>query len=203
MSYVIACGDEGVQVNEGTRLGFVGAGFRLDGFSDVVPVLKKLFGKDLRIAASEECDWMRKKLSLDTWEQVTASSQQHIEAIADREKLLYAGFIPFADPKKLEHDIKAHMVRPREVHIANKLCFTLGGGEQTYNLGCYLISADWVHAVDQSVAEKVITQQVEFYKQLAKRDDFQILFEYEGELGEEIAYKNAAILNKLGFEATE
>lgn len=203
MSYVITCGDEGVQVNEGTRLGFAGAGFRLEGFSKVVKVLKKLLKEDIRIASSEECDWMKDKLQLDTWEQVTASSQQHIEAIADREGLLYAGFIPFADPKKLKHDIKAHMVRPRQVHIANKIMFTLGGGEQTYNLGSYLISADWVHAVDLDLAKEVISQQVEFYKKLAKRDDFEIVFEYEGDLGEEIAQKNADMLKKLGFEPAE
>lgn len=203
MPYVITCGDEGVQINEGTRLGFVGAGFRLEGFSDAVSALKKLLGDDIRIAASEECDWMKQTLELSNWEQVTASTQQYIEALADRESLLYSGFIPFSDPKKLGHDIKAHMVRPREVHIANKLCFTLGGGEQTYNLGCYLISADWVHAVDYKVAKQVIMAQVEFYKKLAKREDMEVLFEYEGELGSEIAEQNAAVLKKMGFAPSE
>ena len=47
MAYVITCGDEGVQINEGTRLGVVGSGFNLDGFSKVVKLLKKQFGKDL------------------------------------------------------------------------------------------------------------------------------------------------------------
>lgn len=203
MPYVITCGDEGVQINEGTRLGFVGAGFRLEGFSDAVSALKKLLGDDIRIAASEECDWMKQTLELSNWEQVTASTQQYIEALADRESLLYSGFIPFSDPKKLGHDIKAHMVRPREVHIANKLCFTLGGGEQTYNLGCYLISADWVHAVDYKVAKQVIMAQVEFYKKLAKHEDMEVLFEYEGELGSEVAEQNAAVLKKMGFVPAE
>ncbi len=200
MPYVITCGDEGVQVNEGTRLGFVGAGFRLEGFNKVVKALKSLFGAEIRVAASEECDWMKQQLELSNWEQVTASSQQHIEALADREKLLYSGFIPFTDPKKLDHDIKAHMVRPREVHIANKLCFTLAGGEQTYNLGCFLISADWVHKVDFEVAKQIIMDQVAFYKKLAKRDDLEVLFETEGELGEKVAQKNAEVLKKMGFE---
>ena len=202
MPYVITCGDEGVQVNEGTRLGFAGAGFRLEGFGEVITALKSLLGKDLRIAASEECDWMKSNLELSNWEQVTASSQQHIEALADREKLLYSGFIQFTDPKQLEHDIKAHMVRPKGVHIANKICFTLGGGEQTYNLGCFLISADWVHAVDFEVSKKIIEAQVEFYKKLSKRDDLKFVFETKGDLGEEIAAANAAVLQKMGFEAS-
>ncbi len=202
MAYVITCGDEGVQVNEGTRLGFAGAGFRLEGFSEVITALKSLLDKDLRIAASEECDWMKSNLELSNWEQVTASSQQHIEALADREKLLYSGFIPFTDPRQLKHEIKAHMVRPKGVHIANKICFTLGGGEQTYNLGCFLISADWVHAVDFEVAKKIIEAQVEFYKKLSKRDDLKFVFETQGELGAEIAAANAAVLQKMGFEAS-
>lgn len=200
MPYVITCGDEGVQVNEGTRLGFVGAGFRIEGLSEVITALKSLLGEDIRIAASEECDWIKQQLELSNWEQVTASTQQHIEALADREGLLYAGLIPFADPKALQHDIKAHMVRPREVHIANKICFTLAGGEQTYNLGCFLVSAEWVHLVDFAVAKKIIETQVEFYKKLVGRETLPVVFETAGELGEEIAQKNAEVLKKMGFE---
>lgn len=200
MAYVITCGDEGVQVNEGTRLGFVGSGFRIEGFDKAVKALKSLLGDDIRIASSAECDWIKEKLDLSNWEQVTASTQQHIEALADREGLLYSGFIPFSDPRKLGHDIKAHMVRPKEVHIANKICFTLAGGEQTYNLGCFLISAEWVHKVKFDEAKKIIEAQVEFYKKLAKNNNLQIVFETEGELGEKIANKNAKVLKKMGFE---
>jgi len=85
MPYVITCGDEGVQVNEGTRLGFAGSGFRLEGFDKVVKALKSLLGDDIRIASSAECDWIKHNLELSNWEQVTASTQQHIEALADRE----------------------------------------------------------------------------------------------------------------------
>lgn len=202
MPYVITCGDEGVQVNEGTRLGFVGAGFRLEGFDEVIKALKSLFGDDIRIAASEQCDWMKQQLELSNWEQVTASTQQHTEALADKHGLLYSGFIPFTDPRQLKHEIKAHMVRPKEVHVANKICFTLGGGEQTYNLGCYQISAEWVHLVDFDLTKKIIQTQVDFYKKLMNRDDFQIIFETEGELGQEIAQLNAAVLEEMGFKAS-
>jgi len=39
MPYVITCGDEGVQINQGTRLGIVGAGFRVPHFSKIVKAL--------------------------------------------------------------------------------------------------------------------------------------------------------------------
>lgn len=198
MPYVIACGDEGVQFNQGTRLGVVGAGFRIEGFSAVVKSLKKLFGKELFIASSEENDWAKKVLDLTDWEQVSASMQQHIEALADREKIVYAGHIGFTDPRELKSGVKAHMVRPHNVHVANKICFTLAGGEQKFNLGCYVISAEWVSGVDEKIAKSVISEQVEFYKALAKKE-LKFVFETGGELGPETAAKNQAVLEKLGF----
>lgn len=198
MKYVIACGDEGVQINEGTRLAVVGSGFRLDGFSEVVQIFKKLFGADLAIASNEENEWIKQKLDLKLWEQVNASSQQHIQAVADREELTYAGYLPFADPKELAGEIKGHMVRPHGIHIANKISFTLGGGEQTYNLGSYVISADWVAEAPEQLVKDVIGAQVEFYTKLAKRD-LQVVTEEGGELGEAVAAANKAVLEKLGF----
>lgn len=196
MAYVLACGDEGVQINEGTRLAFVGAGIKLDGFSEVIPLLQSQFGADLRIAASEENDWVKEQFQLSTYEQADATMQQHAEVLADKHKLLYSGCIPFADPQELEHDIKAHMVRPHGIHIANKICFTLGGGEQTYNLGCYLISADWVAEAPTALVKQVIEPQIAFYKKLAKRDNLEFVFELGGELGEAAAEKNKAALGK-------
>jgi hypothetical protein len=200
MPYIITCGDEGVQINEGTRLGVAGAGFRLEGFSEIAKSLKKLLGKDLRIASSEENDWVKSLLNLSEWDQVNASMQQHIEAQADREKLLYSGFLEFKDPRKLDHDIKGHMVRPHGIHIANKICFTLAGGEQKFNLGCYVISAEWVSAVDPKIAKKAIQTQVDFYTALAKKD-LAIVFEEGGELGAEVAAKNRKALEKMGYKS--
>lgn len=199
MPFVITCGDEGVQINEGTRIGILGAGFRLEGFSEVVKHLKKVLGKDLRIAASEENDWIKQQLDLSTWEQVTASAQQQIQALADQEKLLYAGFLPFADPKNLEHDIRGHMVRPHGIHIANKICLTLGGGEQTYNLGNYVISADWVAEAPTELVKAFIGTQIEFYKKLAKNDELLIVLEEAGELSEAVAAENKKALEKAGI----
>lgn len=194
MAYVISCGDEGVQINEGTRIAIVGSGFRLDGASEVFTILKKVLGEELRMASNEESDWIKSQLDLVNWEQVNAMSQQHIQALADREGVLYAGYLPFADPKQLEHDIKGHMVRPHAVHIANKICFTLGGGEQKYNLGQFVISADWVAAAKPALITQVIQPQIEFYTKLAGGRELPFVCEVGGALGEEIANKNKAAL---------
>ncbi len=201
MPYVITCGDEGVQINEGTRLAIVGAGYQLEGFSEIVKILKQLLGDDLRIAANQENEWLKQKLDLVNWEQVNASAQQHIQALADQEGLLYAGYLPFADPKNLTHDIRGHMVRPQGVHIANKICFTLAGGEQTYNLGNYVISAEWVAEADPQLVKTAIQTQVDFYTQLNHGEKLQLVFEEAGELGAEVAAKNKAALAAAGFGA--
>lgn len=200
MSYVITCGDEGVQINEGRRLGVVGAGFRLENFSILAKALKELFGEDLRVAANEENAWIREKLDLSTWEQTNASAQQHIEALADSEGLLYAGFLPFADPHDLNHGIKGHMVRPPQVHIATKVALTLGGGEQTFHLGQNIVSAEWVHLVPPAIAKKLIQDQLDFYQKLAGDYELDLIMIEEGDLGAEIAAKNKAVLQKLGFK---
>lgn len=197
--YVITCGDEGVQVNVGVRLAFVGAGYELPGFHEVVKILKKLFGSKLYIVSNQENDWVKQKMNLSDWEQTNASAQQQIEALADKERLLYVGYLPFADPKKLKYGIKGHMVRPKKVHVANKICFTLGGGEQIYNLGCYRISADWVGSAPKNLVEQVIKPQVEFYKKLSS-GKLQLVYELGGELGEKIAKKNLKSLQKIGLK---
>ncbi len=199
MSYVIACGDEGVQINEGTRLGFVGAGYGLEGFSKAVTILKELLGSDLRVAASAECDWIKAKLDLSNWEQVEASSQQYLSALADKEGLLYSGILPFSDPRQLEHNIKGHMVRPKGVHVANKVKFTLGGGEQTYNLGCYVISADWVAKADKKLVKKILETQIEHYQKVAGPTPLKFVFEMGGELGEPVALANKKMLESVGI----
>jgi hypothetical protein len=199
MSYIITCGDEGAQLNEGTRLGFVGAGFRLAGFSEVLKLLPKLLGqKKLIVAASEENDWTKAQLALNDWDQVNASMQQHIEAMADREKLQYAGCLSFADPQLLMEGVKGHMVRPHGVHIANKICLTLGGGEQKFNLGCYIISADWVTLAKPALVKEVLNAQIAFYTKLAGKE-LPIILEETGSLGSEVAEKNKAALHKAGI----
>ena len=197
--YVITCGDEGVQINHGTRLSFVGAGYELPGFSQAVKILKKILDPKIKIASNQENDWIRKKINLTDWDQTNASAQQQVEAFADQEGLLYVGYLPFADPRKLKYDIKGHMVRPKKVHVANKICFTLGGGEQTYNLGCYQISADWVGSAPKKIVEQVILPQLEFYKKLSGIK-LPLVYELAGVLGEKVAQKNLKALEKIGLK---
>ena len=202
---VIACGDEGVQINLGRRLAFLGAGLKLEGFSQVLVAIRKmldLYPKnsdlDLRLVASEENAYVKEILDLNDFDEANASMQQHLQALADKEHLLYAGILPFADPLELKYDIKGHMVRPRNIHIANKICFTLAGGETTYNLGQYLISADWLAFAKLDLVKSVIDTQVKFYEKLAKRP-LKFVIEENGDLPSEIVAKNKAILLSLGY----
>lgn len=198
MPYVITCGDEGVQLNEGIRLGVVGSGFRLEHFSEVCDVLKKMFGKELAIVSHDESNWVKEVLDVSEWDQANASMEQQIEALADREGIRYAGHLEFADPKELKHGVKGHMVRPKGVHVANKICFTLGGGEQKYNLGCYLISADWVAQSTPKIVKEFLETQINFYKKISKKE-LEFVFEEGGELGEKVVEQNRKMLAKVGI----
>ncbi|MEA2056647.1 MAG: hypothetical protein U9O78_02985 [Patescibacteria group bacterium] len=199
---VIADGDEGVQINEGIRLAFAGAGYEVPGFSEIVKALKKIFKEKIRLASTQNSAWMKKHLSTDEWEQVNALVQQHHQALADKEGLLYAGYLPFADPKEVKYKIKGHMVRPMGMHLANKICFTLGGGEKKFNLGQYLISADWVSEVPLEIAEKTLKAQVDFYQDLAGQK-LNLIFQTGGKLGKEKAAENKKVLEKIGFDLEE
>ncbi len=196
--FVISDADEGVQLNAGVRLGFAGSGFHLVHFNQVVKHLKILFNPMVVVATAEN-NWIKTELKLDDWEQVNAISMQHVEALADKYDLKYAGFAPFADPKKLKYDVKGHMVRPKNVHLANKICLTLGGGEQTFNLGHFVLSADWVHLAKDKVVKDVLETQIQFYSKLVGQERLPIVYETEGALGEEIAEKNLKKLKKLGM----
>lgn len=200
--YVITCGDEGVQINFGTRLSFAGSGFQLEGFSKAVSILKKSLKTDIAIASSQENDWFKQQLGLQEWKEINALAQKHVKTLADKEGLLYSGYLPFSDPKKLKHEVKGHMVRPHDVHVANKICFTLAGGEQTYNLGCYQISADWLYKVPKKLAEEMMLTQVKFYNKVAGMKLI-LVVEEEGPLGEKIAKKNRKILEKMGLKIVD
>ncbi len=200
--YVITDGDEGVQINDGTRLGFAGAGFKLKGFSEAVKILKKNLTKKIRLASSAQSAWMQEKLELDDWQQVNAMAQQKLHALAEKEKLMYAGFLPFEDPQEIKHGIKGHMVRPKGIHLANKICFTFGGGEKVYNLGQFLISADWVSEADSKLVEDCIMQQLEFYRGMTSTE-LKLVYQTGGILGEEKALENKAVIEDLGIDLEE
>lgn len=197
--YVIACGDEGVQINHGRRLAFVGSGFQLAGFSEVVTILKKIFPSKIVLVANQQSDWFKKKLNFTSWKQVDKEAQLHVAQLAKQEALLYAGFIPFSDPENLKYAIKGHMVRPKDIHVANKIVFTLAGGEQTFNLGCYQISADWVSQAPLKLVKLVINEQINFYQDLAGKKLI-FIFEEAGDLGSKQAQKNKRVLEKIGIK---
>lgn len=205
---VIACGDEGVQINVGRRLAFLGAGLKLAGFDQVLVALRQMVelyeempDRQLRLVASEENAYVKEVLDLNDFDEANASMQQHLQVLADKENLLYSGILPFADPLELEGGIKGHMVRPRNIHIANKICFTLAGGETTYNLGQYLISADWLAFANEELVKSIIDTQVKFYEKLAKRP-LKFVIEDKGDLPSEVVEKNKAILLSLGYNFT-
>lgn len=197
--YVIACGDEGVQINVGRRLAFVGAGLKLPNFDKVVPFLKKTFGDELAIASSEESDWAKEALELSDWEQVNASVQQHTQVMADELGLLYAGYLPFTDPRQLSHGIKGHMVRPHKVHIANAICLTIAGGEQIFHLGHFIISADWIAKAPAKLVKEVLQTQIDFYIKLSHGEKLPIVIEEAGELDPKIVAANKKKLAEVGL----
>lgn len=195
--FVITCADEGVQINTGRRLGFVGAGLELPLFDQVVPLLKSLFGQELTIAASEESDWAKRQYNLKDWHQVNATTQQKTEALADQLGLLYAGYLPFTDPRQLKHGVRGHIVRPHKVHIANKISFTCGGGEQVYNLGNFVLSADWLHLAEPKLIKAVLQPEIEFLQALSTEGELEYVVETSGDLDEALIEANLAKLNKV------
>jgi hypothetical protein len=204
--FVVTCGDEGVQINHGRRFAFVGAGLKLAGFEQALLGLRQVLeqegfvaqAKQMAVAANEENTYVKQVLELNDFEEADASMQQHLQVLAKKHDLRYAGILPFADPLELAAEVKGHMVRPKGIHIANKICFTLAGGEQTYNLGQYLISADWLSAVDATVAKELLAVQVAFYESLAGRK-LKIVHETEGIFQEATVAANLKILQELGY----
>ncbi len=204
--FVIACGDEGVQINHGRRFAFVGAGLKLAGFEQALTGLRQTLSDNgfaeqasqLAVAANEENSYVKQVFALNDFEEADASMQQHLQVLAKNHDLQYAGILPFADPLELAHQVKGHMVRPKGIHIANKICFTLAGGEQTYNLGQYLISADWLSAVPLAVAKELLAVQVAFYESLAGRK-LSIVHETAGIFEEAVVDANLKVLQELGY----
>lgn len=209
---VIADGDEGVQLNYGRRFAFLGSGFHLPHFAKIIKSLQKVINdnlpkeqldKKLKITASEENSWFKQELELNDWDETNASAQQHLAALADQLKLDYVGILPFADPKELAGEVKGHMVRPHNMHLANQLCFTIAGGEEVYNLGQYLISADWLAEYTNKgkknlvEAQELLKIQIDFYQKLAGENKLKVLIEEQGPFNKKIVELNHQILDKI------
>ncbi len=191
---VITAGDEGVQLNVGTRLGFIGSGFALPGFELAVKTLKKIFRKrDLVLVSIQEDDWLADKLQTHN----PNLYQEKVKNVAKENKLTYAGQLDYGDPRDLEDgSTRGHLVRPPKIHVADRVIFTIGGGEQNFNLRKIVVSADYLFDLSQEEAEKIIITQIDFYRQLIKKT---LKFEIEeaGELSAEIKAQNKAVLEKI------
>lgn len=192
---VLASCDEGLQLNEGFRLGFVGAGLGVDNFDQVLKALKKVLQVEkLNIVSSQDDDFHIKR--------VPNIKKQHVfikdkfDFFAGKYNLDYVGHLDFKEPQNLKNGVKGHMVRPVGIHVAQNICFTLGGGERTYDLGNFVFSAEWVSLVDYDLAKEVMIKQIEFVKKLAF-GKLNFIFQQEGDLSEDLVEKNKKIMEKI------
>jgi hypothetical protein len=193
-SLVLASCDEGLQLNEGIRLGFVGAGLGVDNFKEILEALKKCLGDDLSIASSQDDDFHIKRVPNVKKQQIFI--KEKFDFFAKKNGLTYVGHLDFKEPQVLKNGIKGHMVRPVGIHVAQNICFTLGGGEQVYNLANFVFSSEWVSLVDYELASKVMKEQIEFVKKLAF-GKLNFAFQEEGSLDDELIQKNKEIMEKI------
>ncbi|MDO5561366.1 MAG: hypothetical protein Q4G02_01150 [bacterium] len=190
---VITSGDEGVQLNSGVRFAFVGSGYDLPYFPQALKALQKLFKQDFVLASVQEDDWMAKKLSSRN----PNLYQTTLEKLAKKNKLAYVGQFDYGDPRDLnDSSTRGHIVRPQKIHVADQVIFTLGGGEQNFNLRKFVISADYVANLPIAQAEAIIKAQVDFYQTLTKKP-LNFSYETEGSLDEKTKVANQAIIEKM------
>ncbi len=197
IKYCLACGDEGVRVSGAVRLGVVGAGVKLSHEEAFFKALKNSF-PSVTLFANQENDWIKQQLDLPNYESADASMQQQVAALADRQKLKYLGNIEFVDPVDFGNEIKAHMVRPHGIHIAKQICLTIGGGEQTFNLGNFVVSADWISGAKPDVVKDILSTQIAFYRALRKKE-LPVVIEEGGELDDKVKEKNREMLKEIGL----
>ncbi len=197
LQYIIACGDEGVRVSGATRLGVVGAGAKLPHIDELYKAIKKIYPQ-VGVFANQENDWIKQQLALSDYESADASMQQHIAALCDLQDVKYLGNIEFVDPVEFGDGVKAHMVRPHGIHVAKQISLTIGGGEQKFNLGNFVVSADWVSGVKPEVAKEILQTEIEFYRALRKKE-LPIVVEDGGELSDEMKAKNREVLQNIGL----
>ncbi|MDR0463340.1 MAG: hypothetical protein LBG64_03935 [Pseudomonadales bacterium] len=193
ISLVISSSDEGVQLNSGTRIGFVGSGYDLPHFSKAVKSLKKHLPLDLKMASSQEDDWLLEKLESKN----PNLYRETVEKLAKEEDVKYIGQLDFGDPRALDDEVtKGHLVRPPKIHVADSICFTCGGGEQVFNLRNIVLSADFANDLTTKQLGELMQAQIDFYKKVLNRDDLTFVIETDGILGKKLAEKNQAALMK-------
>lgn len=160
---VISSSDEGLQLNFGVRFGFTGSGYNLPHFSQAIQALQKKLPQPLVLASLQEDDWLAHQLSSKN----PNLYQETLAKFANKHGLDYVGQFDYGDPRDLNDNLtRGHIVRPQKIHVADQICFTLGGGEQTFNLRQIIISADYLFALTPKQGLEIIGEQVNFYRQL-------------------------------------
>lgn len=194
---VIASSDEGLQLNFGVRFGFTGSGYNLPHFAKAIQALAKKLPQPLVLASLQEDDWLANELSSKN----PNLYQETLEKFAKEHQLSYVGQLDYGDPRDLNDNLtRGHIVRPQKIHVADQICFTLGGGEQTFNLRQIIISADYLFALTPKQGVEIISKQVNFYRQLLG-NKLKFARETDGILADTVKTANAkkldAILAKL------
>ena len=190
---VITSGDEGVQLNAGVRFAFVGSGYDLPHFSSAVKALQKIFKQDFVLASVQEDNWLALKLASHN----PNLYQSTLAVLADEQHLAYVGQFDYGDPRDLnDSSVRGHIVRPPKIHVADQVIFTLGGGEQNFNLRKFVISADYVASLPFEQAASLIKTQVDFYQTLVKKP-LKFSYETDGPLADELKQQNQAIVERI------
>ncbi len=197
---VIASGDEGLQLNVGTRFGFVGSGWDLPHFDQAIKTLQKKLPEPLVLASIQEDDWLNEKLQTKN----PNLYQEKLQQFATDHHLAYIGQLDYGDPRDLSDGVtRGHLVRPPKIHVADQICFTTGGGEQQFNLRQIMISADYLFGLKSAAAAEIIGLQIKFYQKIIGRP-LKFSFETAGILGENLSQKNyqalLPILTQFGYQ---
>lgn len=190
--WVIASGDEGLQLNLGVRFAFVGSGYHAPHFKQALQALCQLAPakQKLFLASMQEDDWLAQQLQTKN----PNLYQETLTQFAATHKLPYAGQFDYGDPRELaDGAVKGHLVRPPKIHVADRICLTIGGGEQTYNLRHFVISADFVSELKPKQAQELITAQIDFYRQLSG-EDLPLTLETAGPLPADVKKANQQVL---------
>ena len=192
--YVISSCDEGLQLNQGIKIGFVGAGFGINQLDLILPALEDVLQQQLIVVSSQDDDLHIKHVPNVKKQRIFINEK--FVFFAKKHNLLYAGHLDFKEPQNLKYEVRGHMVRPEGVHVAQNICFTLGGGEQIYSLANFVLSAEWISSVDFDLAFKIMKEQVDFIKKISF-NKLNLIFQKDGLLSDELKMKNEKIIEKI------
>lgn len=190
---VIASSDEGLQLNFGVRFGFTGSGYGLPHFATAIKALAKKLPQPLVLASLQEDDWLAAQLQSKN----PNLYQETLANFAKKHALSYVGQFDYGDPRDLSDNLtRGHIVRPQKIHVADQICFTLGGGEQTFNLRQLIISADYLFALTPQQGLEILQPQIDFYRHLLG-NKLKFTSETGGILAEKLVAQNQQKLTQI------